>query len=345
MLKVWLQLGLRKSGQPPCPSAGPSSHYAVIRLPAVKTSCKVSHLLTKANAGGWTGPRRSPLSLEPTRAADVPLRWSSCRPGTPGLPRGSAARSRALQAGARRARAAAHGRVPSPRAGSLSANCRFLLSASGGSRDVPNPRPRKQVARRRRRLAGTPLRKPTVELGAPQQSGAPAPSAGSRAAGAPSAQGWDRDWLPGRARVSQGSTRTPTPIRPAPRARERPGARACLTAVTETARKTGNASRVPEASGKHSRLPCALVRPRRLRRRGFGQRMLRCHEPEVGGRGEQELGVSELRRAESAALVSRASEPPNERPRRGDVSASARRMTASTSHVVKPTPMGGAAAT
>lgn len=71
-------------------------------------------LLTKANAGGWTRPRRTPLSPEPTRAADVPPWRSSCRPGTPGLRRGSAARSRALQAGARRARAAAHGRVPSP---------------------------------------------------------------------------------------------------------------------------------------------------------------------------------------------------------------------------------------
>lgn len=68
----------------------------------------------KANAGGWTRPRRSPLSPEPTRAADVSPWWSSCRPGTPGLRRGLAGRSRALQAGARRARAAAHGRVPSP---------------------------------------------------------------------------------------------------------------------------------------------------------------------------------------------------------------------------------------
>lgn len=166
-----------------------------------------------------------------------------------GLRRGSAARSRALQAGARRARAAANGRVPSPREGSLSTNCRFLSSASGGSRDMPSPRPRKQVGRRRGRLAGTPLRKPTVELGAPQQSGAPAPSAGSRATRASSARGLDRHWLPGRARVSQGSTRSSTPIRPAPQARKRPGARACLTAVTEAARKTGEESRVPEASG------------------------------------------------------------------------------------------------
>ena len=268
MLKVELQLGLRNLGQPPCPSAGTSSHYCHLSSSCQNFLQSVT-LLTKANAGGWTRPRRSPLSPEPTRAVDVPPWWSSCRPGTLGLRRGSAARSRALQAGARRARAAAHGRLPSPREGSLSTNCRFLLSASGGSRDMPSPRPRKQVGRRRGRLAGTPLRKPTVELGAPQQSGAPAPSAGSRATGASSAPGWDRDWLPGRARVSQGSNRTPTPIRPGPQARQRPGARACLTAVTEAAGKTGNESRVPEASGQHSRLPFALVRPRRLRRRCF----------------------------------------------------------------------------
>lgn len=46
----------------------------------------------------------------------------------------SAARSRALRAGARRARAAAHGRVPSPCEGSLSTNRRFLSSAEGGVR-------------------------------------------------------------------------------------------------------------------------------------------------------------------------------------------------------------------
>lgn len=206
-------------------------------------------LLTKANAGGWTRPRRTPLSPEPTRAADVPPWRSSCRPGTPGLRRGSAARSRALQAGARRARAAAHGRVPSPAGRKPLDKLPLSLVSQRGEPRYAKSTSKKQVGRRRGRLAGTPLRKPTVELGAPQQSGAPAPSAGSRATRASSAPGLDRDWLPGRARVSQGSTGTPTTIRPAPRARERPGARACLTAVTEPPRKTGDESRVPEASG------------------------------------------------------------------------------------------------
>ncbi|MEJ1287419.1 hypothetical protein NN561_018437 [Cricetulus griseus] len=108
----------------------------------------------------------------------------------------------------------------------------------GGSRDMPSPRPRKQVRRRRGRLARMPLRKPTVERGAPQQAGAPAPSAGSRETSASRARGLDRDGLPGRAGVSQGSTRAPRPVHPAPQAQERPGARARLTAVTEAARKT-----------------------------------------------------------------------------------------------------------
>lgn len=108
----------------------------------------------------------------------------------------------------------------------------------GGNRDMPSPRPRKQVRRRRERLARTPLRKPTVEQGAPQQAAAPAPSAGSRETRASRAPGWDRDGLPGRARVSRSSTRAPSPVRPAPKAQERPGARARLTAVTEAARKT-----------------------------------------------------------------------------------------------------------
>lgn len=76
-----------------------------------------------------------------------------------------------------------------------------------------------------------------------------------------------------------------------PSARERPGARACLTAVTEAAEKTGNESSVPEASEQRSRLPFALVRPRRLRRCCFGPRMLRCHEPE-GGAGAWSLWAS-----------------------------------------------------
>lgn len=49
----------------------------------------------------------------------------------------SAARFRALRAGARRARAAAHGRVPSPCEGSLSTNRRFLSPAGGGVRREP----------------------------------------------------------------------------------------------------------------------------------------------------------------------------------------------------------------
>lgn len=223
------------------------------------------------------------MSPEPTRDADVPPWRSSCRPGTPGLRRGSAARSVALRASARGADTAAHGRAPSPWEGSLSKNRRFLSPASGGSRDMPSPGPRKQVRRRRERLAGTLLRKPAVELGAPQQDGAPAPSAGSQANRAFSVPGLDRDWLPGRAGVSQGSTRASRPIRPAPQAQGRPGARVRLTAVTEAERKTGDEFRAPEAGGLLSRLPFALVRPRRLHRGCFGPRTLRCHEPEGGG--------------------------------------------------------------
>lgn len=210
-------------------------------------------LLTKANAGGWTRPRRTPLSREPTRAADVPPWRSSCLPGAPGLRRGSARLSGPLPSAAGgRAEGPRRGPWPGPQPRGKEASrqtAAFSPQPAGGSRDMPSPRPRKQVGRRRGRLAGTPLRKRTVELGAPQQSGAPAPSAGSRATRASSVPGLDRDWLPGRARVSQGSTGTLTTIRPAPQARERPGARACITAVTEPPRKTGDESRVPEASG------------------------------------------------------------------------------------------------
>lgn len=246
---VRLQPGLRKLGQPPCPSAGTGSLYAVICLPAVKTSCKVSHYLRRLTreAGPDRGAHRCPQSRRGPQTS--PPGGPHAGPGPPVC----GAAQRPAPERCRRARGGPAPRPmagsPAPREGSLSTNCRFLSSASGGSRDMPSPRPRKQVGRRRGRLAGTPLRKPTVELGAPQQSGAPAPSAGSRANRASSAPGLDRDWLPGRARVSQGSTGTPTTIRPAPQARERPGARACLTAVTEPKKKTGDESRVPEASG------------------------------------------------------------------------------------------------
>lgn len=163
--------------------------------------------------------------------------------------RGSAARSRALQAGARRARAAAHGRVPSPTGRKPLDKLPLSLVNQRGEPRYAKSTSKKTSRATPRTLGGDAAPEADVELGAPQQSGALAPSVGSRATRASSARGLDRDWLRGRARVSQGSTGTPTPIRPAPQARERPGARACLTAVTEPPRKTGDESRVPEASG------------------------------------------------------------------------------------------------
>lgn len=68
-------------------------------------------LLTKANAGGWTGPRHTRLSPEPTRAADVPPWRSSCRPGTPGL-------RRAQRPASERCVRARGGPAPRPMAGS-----------------------------------------------------------------------------------------------------------------------------------------------------------------------------------------------------------------------------------
>lgn len=68
-------------------------------------------LLTKANAGGWTGPRHTRLSPEPTRAADVPPWRSSCRPGTPGL-------RRAQRPAPERCVRARGGPAPRPMAGS-----------------------------------------------------------------------------------------------------------------------------------------------------------------------------------------------------------------------------------
>lgn len=68
-------------------------------------------LLTKANAGGWAGPRHTRLSPEPTRAADVPPWRSSCRPGTPGL-------RRAQRPAPERCVRARGGPAPRPMAGS-----------------------------------------------------------------------------------------------------------------------------------------------------------------------------------------------------------------------------------
>lgn len=175
-------------------------------------------LLTKANAGGWTGPRHTPLSTEPTRAADVPPWRSSCRPGSPGVRRGSAARSRTLRAGVRRARAAAHGRVPSPWEGSLTTNRRFLSPAGrgggGGGAEIcqvhvqENKSGDAEDAWRGRGSGNRPSSGALLSrLELPPRA---------RARGKPVPLGLDRDGLPGRAGVSQGSTRAPRPVRPAP---------------------------------------------------------------------------------------------------------------------------------
>lgn len=63
------------------------SHYACHLSSSCHNFLQSATLLTKANAGGWTGPRHTRLSPEPTRAADVPPWRSSCRPGIPGLRR------------------------------------------------------------------------------------------------------------------------------------------------------------------------------------------------------------------------------------------------------------------
>lgn len=95
--KVRLQPGLRKLGQPPSPRAGNSSHYAVICLPAVTTSCKVSHyfrsltlelnrtaahtVVPRADAGRRRSPVAVLMPARDSRAAarlSGPLRSAAC---------------------------------------------------------------------------------------------------------------------------------------------------------------------------------------------------------------------------------------------------------------------------
>lgn len=84
MLKVRLQPGLRKLEQPPCPSAGTSSLYAVVCLPAVKTSCKVSHYLRRLTreAGPDRGAHRCPQSRRGPQTS--PPGGPHAGPGPPG---------------------------------------------------------------------------------------------------------------------------------------------------------------------------------------------------------------------------------------------------------------------
>lgn len=129
---VRLPPGLRKLGQPPCPSAGTNSLYAVICLPAVKTSCKVSHYLRRLTreAGPDRGAHRCPESRRGPQTSP-PGGPHAC----PGLP-GCGAAQRPAPERCRRARGGPAPRPmagsPAPREGSLSTNCRFLSSASGG---------------------------------------------------------------------------------------------------------------------------------------------------------------------------------------------------------------------
>lgn len=218
------------------------SHYAVICLPAVTTSCKVPHYLQRLTreAGPDRGTHGCPQSRRGPQTS--PRGGPHAGPGHPGC---GALSGPLPSAACGRAEGPRRGPWPGPqpvRRESLYKPPLSLVSrgrGAGGGAEMPSRRPRKQVGRRRGRLERTALRKPTVERGAPpQQAGAPAPSAGSRGTRASRAPSLDRDGLPGRAGVSQGSTRAPRPVRPAPQAQERPGARARLTAVTEAARKT-----------------------------------------------------------------------------------------------------------
>lgn len=133
----------------------------------------------------------------------------------------------------------------------------------------------------RRARASAASRPWGADTGAPGPSGL-WPSESRRARGS---KIWRK--LPsGRAEVRQGSARTQRRDRPAPRARERPGA---LARLTEATKGKGTETSVRGRGGRRGQLSPALGWPHRRRHRRCRLRpqTLRCHEPEGGGRSRE----------------------------------------------------------
>lgn len=262
----------------------------------------------------------------------------------PGAPTAAllAAGPRAMPPGGRPACAAAHGRVPE-RPGGPRRPCRLpaqqeverrrlqvqQLGTSGraalmrwenlrrepglGMGAAPRTQPLESALRR----TGSPPRRGHVEL-----LGRGAPGAGG-------------GWLPGRAEVRQGSKRSA-------RRCGRPRGPRETNGRNRNAQEEGAGGQGPGAGRVAGPTSSRALGQQLSPRRRLRPRVLRCHEPEGGGRSRESWG-SDARRQRRPGHV------PLARPispgGRGDVREAARPMTAVPSHVAGRTPMGGARAT
>ena len=237
------------------------------------------------------------------RAALVPPRPSSCRPGSPGC---GAASGRPPSHASRRAASPRRGPWPGPRApgGSFAGRAaaptqeeaeRRRLHAGQATRSLGagSTSPLENLGRGRR--LGAAPRTPAFRKRAPKDlSAARGDHAEPARCGAPDAGG---GCLPGRAEVRQSSCRRGNTAGP--------GAREGLTAVTEAPRGRELEARARGRGGHRAGSLARLA----------GRTVAAASDPgaslsQAGGRGK-EPGVSGIRRAETAAPGSRAARPAN----------------------------------
>lgn len=204
-----------------------------------------------------------------------------------------AAGSRALPPGGRPASPAAHGGAPR-RAPARTEAEKCQLEATW-EQPWDNLRRAPDARRPEERAAGAG-RPSAPAAGAPTPRQRGLPGCGRAEPAGRAAPGAQAGWLPGRAEVRRAAPGSSDGAGRRRGLRNGPGARAGLTAVTEAPREQEGRVQRPGRGGPPSRLPPALGRPHRRRRRRLRPRALRCHEPEGGGRSRESPG-SGARRA------------------------------------------------
>lgn len=275
------------------------------------------------------------------RAAFVPPRPSSCRPGSPDC---GAASGRPPSHASRRATDLRRGPWPGPGAPG-GASPAVPPAGPGGSGETPTTSPttrdlgagctdapRELAARTRVRDGGATPRTQPLES-ALRGTGSP-PQARPRRAR------WARGPGSGR-RLASRPRRGPSGKRSARRCGRPRGPR-------ETNGRNGNAQEEgargqgPGAGRVAGTTPSRALGQQLSPRRRLRPRVLRCHEPEGGGRSRESWGSGARRQRRPGHVpLARPISPGG----RGDVRGAARPMTAVPSHVAGRTPMGGARAT
>lgn len=274
------------------------------------------------------------------RAAFVPPRPSSCRPGSPD---GGAASGRPPSHASRRETGLRRGPWPGPGApGGASPAVPPAGAAGSGETPITSPTTRDlgagctdalgELAARTRARDGGRSPNAAVRKRAPKNRVAPQ----ARPRRAP----WARGPGSGR-RLASRPRRGPSGKRSARRCGRPRGPRE-TNGRNRNAQEEGAGGQGPGAGRVAGPTSSRALGQQLSPRRRLRPRVLRCHEPEGGGRSRESWG-SDARRQRRPGHV------PLARPispgGRGDVREAARPMTAVPSHVAGRTPMGGARAT